>query len=207
MSSRNVSPRTPATGRRTRRADHAPVETRDRILDAAAHYGAVMHRQPAIAELARRAGVSRPTVYRYFADGDALFRALWEREIGNLLDANPFGGDDLGELVDRVVDLADLISTHEVLAPTFATDASTVARYIVDRFGTSQRLVFDRLRTAIERVQAAGGARDGKPDELTAMVMLIVQSAVQSRAMIAEFLDDDAWRRELAHALTGYLRP
>jgi len=181
--------------------------TRDRILDAAAHYSAAMHRQPAIAELARHAGVSRPTVYRYFADGDALFRALWEREIGALLDANPLEFTTLPELVERIVDVADQVSRHELLAPTFVSDATLVSHYIVDRFGTSQRLIFDRLKSAIEDRQASGDVRRGKPDELTAMVMLILQSAVQSRTMIAEFLDDTAWRRELGRALDGYLRP
>ncbi len=180
--------------------------TRDRILDAAAHYSRAMHRQPAIAELARHAGVSRPTVYRYFSDGDALFRALWEREIGAILDATPFDFTTLDELVARIVEIADGISRHELLAPTLATDSTLVAHYIVDRFGTSQRLVFERLKAAVEDGQAAGGVRRGKADELTAMVMLIVQSAVQSRTMIAEFLDDEAWRRELGHAIKGYLQ-
>jgi len=181
--------------------------TRDRILDAAAHYSRVMHRQPAIAELARHAGVSRPTVYRYFTDGDALFRALWEREIGAILDANPFDFTTLDDLVERIVDIADRVTRHELLAPTLVTDSTLVAHYIVDRFGTSQRLVFERLKVAIEDGQAAGGVRRGRADELTAMVMLIVQSAVQSRAMIAEFLDEDSWARELGHAIRGYLRP
>ena len=195
MSSRNVRSANP---------------TRERILDAAAHYSRAMHRQPAIAELARHAGVSRPTVYRYFTDGDALFRALWEREIGVILDAHSFDFTTLDDLVARIVQIADEISRHELLAPTLhptqTADSALVAHYIVDRFGTSQRLVFDRLRTAIEDGQAAGGVRRGQADELTAMVMLIVQSAVQSRAMIAEFLDDRAWARELGQAIRGYLQ-
>jgi hypothetical protein len=39
------------------------------------------------------------------------------------------------------------------------------------------------------------------------MVLLIAQSAVQSAPIVAEWLPPDAWRRELASALTGYLRP
>jgi hypothetical protein len=49
--------------------------------------------------------------------------------------------------------------------------------------------------------------RRGKPAELAAMVLLIAQSAIQSRQMIAEHLPPASWRRELARAIDGYLKP
>jgi hypothetical protein len=39
------------------------------------------------------------------------------------------------------------------------------------------------------------------------MVLLIVQSTVQSHRMVASVLPDRGWRRELTHVLDGYLRP
>ena len=39
------------------------------------------------------------------------------------------------------------------------------------------------------------------------MVLLIAQSTVQSHRLVAQVLPDQAWRRELATALNGYLAP
>lgn len=180
----------------------------DRILDAAARLlqlSAV--RRPPIAELARQAGVSRPTVYRRFADGEAVIRALWEREIERLLAETPRRSDDRAALVAQAVELADRISTHETLAQTFTTDQSLIAHYIVDRLGAGQRVLLRVLREAISAAQAGGSVRAGQPDELAAMSLLIAQSAIQSRTMIAEYLPAASWRRELGHALDSYLRP
>jgi hypothetical protein len=106
-----------------------------------------------------------------------------------------------------VVDIADEISTDETLAGSFTAEPTLVARYILDRLGTGQRLLLDLLGDAIESLQTGGSVRPGTPDELAAMTLLIAQSAIQSRRMIAEHLSDVAWRRELTHALDGYLKP
>lgn len=185
----------------------AEADAPTRILDAAASALAVSDRRPGIAELARRAGISRPTVYRHFADESAVFRALWDREIRRLLARTPRTGDDRGALVEQVVELADRLSSNQTLARTFVTEPTLVARYILDRLGTGQRALLDALRDAVADVQAGGTVRAGEPGELAAMVLLIAQSAIQSRRMIAEQLPGAAWRRELARALDGYLAP
>jgi len=198
MSSRNVIEHVGET---------AEAGVQDRILDAAARCLAVSTRRPGIAELARQAGVSRPTVYRHFADSDAVFRALWEREIRALLAETPQAGADRESLVTQVVALAESIGNHPTLSSTFVSDPSLVARYILDRLGTGQRVLLEALADAIESVQPGGTIRAGDPDELAAMALLITQSAIQSRRMIAEHLPEKAWRRELTYALNGYLRP
>lgn len=182
------------------------TDTDDRILDAAARCLRLTHRV-SIAELARQAGVSRPTVYRRFADGDAVVRALWQREIDRLVAATSRKVDDRRALVRQIVELADHISMHETLAATFHTDQGLIAHYIVDRLGAGQRALLDVLSDEITAAQKSGTVRRGRPTELAAMTLLIAQSAIQSRQMIAEFLTDDAWRRELTRALDGYLKP
>jgi AcrR family transcriptional regulator len=186
----------------------AEPDVDDRILDAAARMLQLTgNRRPPIAELARQAGVSRPTVYRRYADSEAVIRALWEREIARLLADTPRRGDDRASLVAQVVDLADRISTDPTLSSTFSADQPLIARYIVDRLGGGQRALLHVLRAAIAAAQRAGTVRVGEPDELAAMTLLIAQSAIQSRRMIAEYLSADAWRRELARAVDGYLAP
>ena len=186
----------------------AEPDVDDRILDAAARLLELTGtRKPPIAELARQAGVSRPTVYRRYADSEAIIRALWEREIGRLLADTPRRSDDRVALVAQVVDLADRISTNETLGRTFSADQPLIARYIVDRLGGGQRALLGVLRDAISAAQVGGTVRRGDPDELAAMTLLIAQSAIQSRRMIAEFLPTKSWRRELARAIDGYLAP
>ena len=53
--------------------------------------------------------------------------------------------------------------------------------------------------------QAQGFVRDGDPDALAATAMLIVQAAVLSAPLVENWLPEDAWAGELAHALAGYL--
>jgi AcrR family transcriptional regulator len=192
MSSRNAS------------LDEPDVD--DRILDAAARLLQLTGtRRPPIAELARQAGVSRPTVYRRYADGEAVIRALWDREIGRLLADTPRRADDRASLVAQVVELADRISTNPTLSSTFTADQPLIARYIVDRLGGGQRALLHVLRDAIAAAQQDGTVRAADADELAAMTLLIAQSAIQSRRMIAEFLPAEAWRRELGRAVDGYL--
>jgi AcrR family transcriptional regulator len=192
----------------SRNASVVEPDVDDRILDAAARLVQLTAtRKPAIAELARQAGVSRPTVYRRYADSDAVVRALWEREIGRLLAETPRRADDRDSLVTQVVELAERISTHPTLGRTFTTDQPLIARYIVDRLGGGQRALLHVLRDAISAAQAGGTVRAGDAAELAAMMLLIAQSAIQSRRMIAEFLPAAAWRRELGHAIDGYLEP
>ena len=191
---------------------NATIETEpdvdDRILDAAARLLELAGtRKPPIAELARQAGVSRPTVYRRYADSEAVIRALWEREIGRLLADTPRRSNERRALVAQVVELADRISSNETLGRTFSADQPLIARYIVDRLGGGQRALLGVLRDAISASQTGGTVRKGNPDELAAMTLLIAQSAIQSRRMIAEFLPPKSWRRELSRAIDGYLAP
>ncbi len=76
-------PTQPAAGRRTRRPEARPEE----LIDAAlAVFGERGFRAASLDEVARRAGVSKGTVYLYFASKDDLFRAVVERKIVVLLE-------------------------------------------------------------------------------------------------------------------------
>ncbi|MEV7023813.1 helix-turn-helix domain-containing protein [Kitasatospora sp. NPDC093558] len=187
-----------------------PRSTDDAILDAAAEL--IVHlgvRRTQLAEIARRAGVSRPTVYRRWPDVKAVIGALLTREIlvatqeGVALDVH-----DRETFVDRVVDVAVRLRDHPVLgALLHSDDSDLLLEYVVERLGTSQRGLLETLRTGIEQGQAHGSIRAGEPLELAAMVLLIAQSTVQSHRMVASLLPEAAWRRELARALNGYLAP
>ncbi|MER7707769.1 helix-turn-helix domain-containing protein [Kitasatospora sp. NPDC097605] len=183
--------------------------TDDAILDAAAELIVQLGvGRTQLAEIARRAGVSRPTVYRRWPDVRAVIGALLTREIGATRDAVRLGGADRAAFVDGVVEVAVRLRDHPVLGALLrSADSDTLFEYVVERLGASQRGLLEALRAGIVQGQQHGSIRAGEPVELAAMVLLIAQSTVQSHRMVATLLPEAAWRRELARALDGYLAP
>lgn len=186
-----------------------PSSVDDAILDAARScvldFGV---RRSTLAEVARRAGVSRPTVYRRWPDMRAVVGDLLTREIRANLPA-PVSGDEPTRtaLVAMAVRSCALIRSHPLFEKIYRTDPEIMMTYISDRLGTSQRALIELLAAGIVAGQADRSIRDGVPTQMAAMLLLICQSAVQSASMIAELLDTTALDDELARAIDGYLRP
>ena len=178
-----------------------------RILDAAA--AAVLAHgvdRVTLAEIARRARVSRPTIYRRWPDIRFVLADLLTRRIAGALDHISESGNDREALVERIVAVAERLRGDDVVmsvrhAPSFAMV------YIAERLGTSQQILIDALAQAIKLAQDEGSVRPGEPRQLAAMCLLITQSAVQSAQMVAPILDADALAVELGYSLNGYLRP
>jgi AcrR family transcriptional regulator len=185
----------------------ADGETQTALLDAALHE-VLAHgiRRTSASDIARRAGVSRQTLYRYWPDVQALLAALVTRELFAVVSQGAPAGS-LDELADGLVETADRIRTLPLLDRLRSTDPELFARYILQRLGTSQRGMHRELAARIAAGQEEGIVRSGDPDALAAMLLLLAQSAVQSAPLVAEWLPDDAWRRELRSAVVGYLRP
>ncbi|WP_082345361.1 TetR/AcrR family transcriptional regulator [Kitasatospora sp. MY 5-36] len=209
MSSSNDEPETPGQTHGGTGQVPGARSTDDAILDAAAdlmvHLGV---RRTQLAEIARRAGVSRPTVYRRWPDVRAVIGALLTREILATLEAAVPTGRDREAFVERTVEIAVRLRDHPVIGALLRSDDSDLLlEYVVERLGASQRGLLEALRTGIEQGQAHGSIRASEPLELAAMVLLTAQSTVQSHRMVASLLPEAAWRRELARALNGYLAP
>jgi len=189
-------------------ADDEARSIDDAILDAAAeliqHFGAG---RTTVAEIARRAGVSRPTVYRRWPDVHGIVAALLTREVRAIQDAVQPAAEDRAALVDSVVEIAVRVRDHELLGLLLRTDPQVYREYFLERLGTSQRGLLLELRGRIVAAQEGGSVRAGDPMELSAMVLLIAETTVQSYRTVATLLPDDVWRRELARALNGYLAP
>lgn len=182
-------------------------DTQTAILDAALDE-VLAHgiRRTTASDIARRAGVSRQTLYRYWPDAQALLAALVTRE---LLAVVPYGqpAASLDELVEGLVDTADRVRAQPLVDRVRETDPELFSRYILDRLGTSQRAIHREIAARVGAGQAAGFIRAGEPDQLAAMLLLIAQSAVQSAPLVREWLPPEAWKRELRAAVAGYLDP
>lgn len=189
-------------------ADGAVPETESAILDAAlAEVLAHGIRRTTMTDIARRSGVSRQTLYRYWPDAQSVFAALVTRELVGVLPTSRAIDADLDALVDALVDTADAIRALPLVETLRTTDPELFARYILHRLGASQLAIHDEIARRIATGQRAGFVHAGAPDRLAAMVLLITQSAVQSSRLVEPWLGGAAWRRELARALRGYLSP
>lgn len=187
----------------------APAQTvGDRILDAAAScvlaYGVD---RVTLAEIARRAGVSRPTVYRHFPDVRSILASLLTLRITRTLDEVPSGGVGRAHLVDRVVGIARLLRREPVIMAVLHQDPDLAMVYLSERLGTSQLILLDTVADEIAAAQVDGSVRAGDVRKLAAMCLLIAQSTILSADLVTPILDADALAVELAHALNGYLTP
>lgn len=179
-----------------------------RILDAAAAcilaYGV---ERTTMTEIARRARVSRPTIYRRWPDIRWVIAELLTVRITGVLEAVPDRGAGREAVVGRVVAVADHLRADEIVQSVIRNAPGLAMTYIADRLGTSQQILIDALAEAIKAGQDEGSIRAGDPRGMAAMCLLITQSTIQSAQMVAALLDNEALNKELAHSLNGYLKP
>ncbi|MFS0912772.1 TetR/AcrR family transcriptional regulator [Microbacterium sp. 179-I 3D2 NHS] len=181
--------------------------TQSRVLDAA---DVLISRRGVhdvtIAELARRSGLSRPTIYRSWSDADDVVRSALLRRVAGLIAQFPAPAQTRATLVDDVLRFTTLFRTDAVYGRLLADEPEAFARYTLQRVGSSQRLILAWLAQAITAAQADGSVRAGAPQEIAVMLLLITQSAVISHSTVADLIDEAAWERELRAALDGHLR-
>jgi AcrR family transcriptional regulator len=183
-----------------------PVEAR--ILDAAA--ACVLANgveRMTLTDIARRARVSRPTIYRRWPDIRHVVADLLTARIAGVLDEVPTSGVGREAMVKRIVVVAERLRGDEVVMSVLHNAPNVAMVYITERLGTSQQILIDALAHAIKLGQDEGSVRSGDPRQLAAMCLLITQSAIQSAQMVAPILDANQLAIELAHSLNGYLKP
>lgn len=164
--------------------------SREQVLDAvAASVRAVGVRRTTMAEIARRAGLSRSTLYTHFTDVDQATAALLTRELVHLLTASVEDDGDRGSarerLVTRAVGLAATVPDDPLIERILELDAHLLVPYLVQRLGSSQRAMLDTVTDLIAGGQEDGSIRSGDPSSIAFSTFLVVQSFVIS-ARIAE---------------------
>lgn len=184
--------------------DAAP-EPRDAYLDAArACLLDVGWRRTTLTEVARRAGVSRMTIYRTWADMPTLLGDLMTREWAGIVS----GTAGTGDLVERMVATIRALRVNELFVRIVEVDPELVLPYLLARRGRSQDLILAIATAAIAEGQAAGSVRPGNPTAIARGLVLAAHGFVLSAHTM---VDDDASEAELdaelALLLTRALQP
>jgi AcrR family transcriptional regulator len=151
------------------------VRNRERVLEAAKAVFSAGGSDASLEAVARRAGVGIGTLYRHFPTREALFEAVYRREV-----------EQLGELAEQLKDVADpldalrhwLRSTVEFVA----TKKGMSAALALAAYGSAELKKYssDRLANAVgallDRAVAAGDVRsDVSPEDLIRVLVGMCQ--------------------------------
>jgi AcrR family transcriptional regulator len=187
-------------------------DTENAILDAAA--GCVLAfgvRRTSLSDVARRAGVSRPTVYRRWPDLRALVADLMTRELAAVFaaasgdPATAAPGPVRQQAVGQFLAAARELRAHPLLNKIIQVDPELLQPYIFDRLGTSQRMALGFIAGQIGAGQRDGSIREGDATAMAATVLLAVQSLVLSARLTADLVPPEQRDAEAALLLDRYL--
>ncbi|MGY1398955.1 TetR/AcrR family transcriptional regulator [Streptomyces sp. SS10] len=179
----------------------------DAVLDAVRDCVlAVGVRRTTLTDVARRAGVSRMTLYRRWPDVRSLVGDLMTREwIAVATGAMPERGPDMTAralLTKGLVDAVRDFVTHPLFRKILDVDPELLLPYVLDRRGASQEALLELLAGVLREGHTDGSVRRAPVERQARSVLLIVQSFTLSlRTMTDE--DDPALSAE---AFLGELR-
>lgn len=167
-------------------------------------------RRTTLTEVARRAGVSRMTIYRSWADMPTLLGDLMTREWTAIV-ASTSALTDAGlvtRLVTRMVATIRALRANELFVRIVEVDPELVLPYLLARRGRSQELIIGIAEAAIAAGQEAGEVRAGSPLAIARGLVLAAHGFVLSaQTMVDEQVSEADLDAELATILTRALQP
>lgn len=194
-------------------ADGRPANSvpEQQILDAA--YALLLDvgmRRMSMADIARRAGISRATLYRRWPNVHAVVAALTTREFA-AIDGRALGAstrDTRAHLVDAVVATVQAVRDHPLLRKIVEVDPEFLLPYLLERRGSSTTAQLSAVEQAVRAGQREGSVRAGRPATiaravwLTALSFTLTGPVLVDRAVSLRSLDT-----QLRELLDRYLTP
>ena len=157
-------------------------------------------RRTTLTDVARRAGVSRMTVYRRYPDVDAVLRDLMTREFRAGMEeiaADLSGSDGRARVKQHIMASVEAFRASPLMAKIVEAEPELLLPYIVGRMGETQRAAIGLLGVELRDGQIDGSIREGDVRVLAQSLLLIAQSFVLSGG-IAEDVPEAALRAELS---------
>lgn len=190
----------------------APIPASDPILDAAERQVmAVGVRRTTLTDVAKRAGVSRMTVYRRYPDVTTLVQALMTRAFSAVIERAATeagaGGNGRERVVRTAVHGAELLSAHPLFLRIIDVDPELLLPYATQRTGHFQALAIDALAAQLQSAIADGSVRAADARQLAATIELALRGVVLAARDEAVTGRHEQLFAELSHMLDCYLRP
>ncbi len=152
-----------------------------------------------LTDIARRAGVSRMTLYRRWPDTQTLLADLMTREWGSVVALAAQRAESRSTARERitsgVVATVQALRENDLVRRIVDVDPEVLLPYLLDRRGRSQQYVADATAALVEEGQRDGSVRAGDPTTLARALVLAAHGFVLS----AHTMVDDPARGPHAH--------
>jgi AcrR family transcriptional regulator len=173
-------------------------------------------RRTTLTEVARRAGVSRMTIYRAWPDMPTVLGDLMTREWGEVV-ARAVGEADAalpGEptaadrLVAEVVATTRALRENELFVRIVELDAELLLPYLLTRRGRSQQAIAELTAGRIRDGQVDGSIRAGSPVAMARALLLVAHGFVLSaHTMVDDGVSEDDLDAELEQVVRRAVTP
>ena len=186
------------------------VRAPDRILDAAERCMARYGLRVSMRDVAAEAGLSRGSVYRYYADREALVAAVLERTADRFVSAAADAVDAQATLADQVAEAAVFILRHvgdEGLTLRLPGERESLLAAVMT--AGSVRIVERWGEFWLPRLAAAAERGDVRPDldhpQAAEWIVRLMLSFALLPSAVVDLDDADAVRAFVrAHAVRGF---
>lgn len=185
------------------------VRNNGRILDAAREViMSVGWKRATLTDVARRADLSRMTVYRAHPDMQSILADLmtreWVGEIDEVVNTIDAPDDDWADVIARrFTGAVATLRDNELFRRIVDVDPEELLPYLIDRRGRSQDAVMHALIATIADAQRSGHARSGDPKLMARSLLLAAHGFVISAHTMT---DDGLTRADLDAELTTLVR-
>ncbi|MDN3355183.1 TetR/AcrR family transcriptional regulator [Actinomadura sp. DC4] len=187
---------------------------KDAVLDATRDCVlAVGVRRTTLTDVARRAGVSRMTIYRRWPDVQTLVADLMTREWAEVVSrvVPPSDGSSVRpQAVSALVAGVAALRAHPLFHKILEVDPEVLLPYMLERRGTSQDAMLRAFEATLRAGHRDSSVRAGHPARQARAVLLVLQSfAMSGHIMTGDgpALSAAAFDDELRQILERYLAP
>jgi AcrR family transcriptional regulator len=171
---------------------------------------AVGVRRTTLTDVARRAGVSRMTLYRLVPDVTTLILEVMSREFATVIEAAETSArrrrTARARIAATTATVVRLLHDEPLFRRVLDVDPELLLPYLTDRFGTTQRIAVAHVRRMLAEGQQDGSVRRGDLDRMATALVLMVTPFVVSVRLLDEVGRVDVLA-ELERLVEGALRP
>lgn len=149
---------------------------------------AVGVRRTTLTDVARRAGVSRMTLYRRAPDVKALILELLARELGAVITDEERRAQALrtgrARLVATAVAVVQRLPREPLLRRVLEVDPELLLPYLVQRQGSTQKLAVAEIKRMLDAAVADGSVRECDTSVVAAVLVHVITPFVVGRAAL-----------------------